>query len=65
MPGYANQQVSDIGGIVSTTTVRNVGDSEQLLYTATKKSGVVGLIVTNRTTGLGLYQEICGTKRLK
>lgn len=52
MPGYANQRVSDIGGTVSTTTVRNVGDSEQLLYTATKKSGVVGLIVTNKTTGI-------------
>jgi hypothetical protein len=32
--------------------VRNVGNSEQLLYTATNKSAVVGAIAANRTTGI-------------
>lgn len=52
MPGYAKQSITDLGGIASTTTVRNVGDSEQLLYTATKKSAVTGLIAANRSTGI-------------
>ncbi len=52
MPGYAKQSISDLGGTVSTTTVRNVGDSEQLLYTATKKSAVAGLIAANRSAGI-------------
>lgn len=51
MPGYANKSASDIGGILTTTTVRNVGESEQLLYTATKKSAVTGVLVANRTDG--------------
>ncbi len=51
MPGYAKQSLSDLGGIVSTITVRNVGDSEQLLYTAIKKSAVAGLIAANRSAG--------------
>lgn len=51
MPGYANKSASDIGGILSTTTIRNVGESEQLLYTATKKSAVTGVLVANRTDG--------------
>jgi len=52
MPGYANKSATDIGGVLSTTAVRNVGDSEQLLYTATKKSVVSGLQVANRTGGV-------------
>lgn len=52
MPGYANKSATDIGGVLSTTAVRNVGDSEQLLYTATKKSVVSGLQVANRTGGI-------------
>lgn len=52
MPGYAKQSITDLGGTASTTTVRNVGDSEQLLYTATKKSAVTGLIAANRSTGI-------------
>ena len=52
MPGYAKESGLDTGGILSTTTVRNVGDSEQLLYTATKKSAVVGIQVANRTGGI-------------
>jgi hypothetical protein len=51
MPGYANKSATDLGGIPSTTKVRNVGDSEQLLYTATKKSAVTGVLVANRTAG--------------
>lgn len=51
MPGYINRSASDIGGILSTTTVRNIGESEQLLYTATKKSAVTGVLVANRTDG--------------
>lgn len=52
MPGYAKQSITDLGGITSTTTVRNVGDSEQLLYTASKKSAVTGLIAANRSVGI-------------
>lgn len=52
MPGYTRQSSTDLGGIVSTVTVRNVGDSEQLLYTATSKSAVAGLIAANRTSGI-------------
>ena len=52
MPGYVNKSATDIGGVLSTRAVRNVGDSEQLLYTATKKSVVSGLQVANRTGGI-------------
>jgi hypothetical protein len=52
MPGYANKSATDIGGILNTTTVRNVGESEQLLYTATKKSAVMSVRVANRTGGI-------------
>ena len=52
MPGYANKSATDIGGVLSTTAVRNVGDSEQLLYTATKKSEVTAIQVANRTGGI-------------
>lgn len=52
MPGYANKSATDIGGILSTTTVRNVGESEQLLYTATKKSAVMSVHLANRTGGI-------------
>jgi len=51
MPGYANKSATDLGGIPTTTKVRNVGDSEQLLYTATKKSAATGILVANRTSG--------------
>jgi hypothetical protein len=51
MPGYANRSATDLGGIPTTTRVRKVGDSEQLLYTATKKSAVTGVLVANRTDG--------------
>jgi hypothetical protein len=52
MPGYARQTSTDTSGILATTTVRNVGDSEQLLYTATKKSEVTAIQVANRTGGV-------------
>jgi hypothetical protein len=52
MPGYARQTNTDTSGILATTTVRNVGDSEQLLYTATKKSEVTAIQVANRTGGI-------------
>lgn len=52
MPGYARQTSTDTSGILATTTVRNVGDSEQLLYTATKKSEVTAIQVANRTGGI-------------
>lgn len=48
MPGYIKQTDE----ILSTTTVRNVGDSEQLLYTATKKTAVTAIQVANRTGGV-------------
>ena len=52
MPGYARQTNTDTSGIIATTTVRNVGDSEQLLYTATKKSEVSSIHVANKTGGI-------------
>ena len=52
MPGYARQTNTDTSGIIATTTVRNVGDSEQLLYTATKKSEVSAIHVANKTGGI-------------
>ena len=52
MPGYARPTGADVDGIIATTTVRNVGDSEQLLYTATKKSVVTSIKVANRTGGI-------------
>lgn len=52
MPGYARQTNTDTSGVIATTTVRNVGDSEQLLYTATKKSEVSAIQVANRTGGV-------------
>lgn len=52
MPGYANKSATDIGGTLATITVRNVGKSEHLIYTATKKSAVTGLQVANRTGGI-------------
>jgi len=52
MPGYARQTNTDTSGILATTTVRNVGDSEQLLYTATKKSEVSSIHVANKTGGI-------------
>jgi hypothetical protein len=52
MPGYARQTNTDTSGIIATTTVRNVGNSEQLLYTATKKSEVTSIQVANRTGGI-------------
>ena len=52
MPGYARPTGADVDGIIATTTVRNVGDSEQLLYTATKKSIVTSIKVANRTGGI-------------
>lgn len=52
MPGYARQTNTDTSGILATTTVRNVGDSEQLLYTATKKSEISAVQVANRTGGI-------------
>lgn len=52
MPGYTRKSSTDLGGTISTVMVRNIGNSEQLLYTATNKSAVVGAIVTNRTTGI-------------
>lgn len=52
MPGYANQSATDIGGVPNTITFRNVGESEQLLYTATKKSAVMSINAANRTGGI-------------
>ena len=52
MPGYARATGTDVDGIIATTTVRNVGDSEQLLYTATKKSTVTSIKVANKTGGI-------------
>jgi hypothetical protein len=52
MPGYARATGADVDGIIATTTVRNVGDSEQLLYTATKKSIVTSIKVANKTGGI-------------
>lgn len=52
MPGYANQLSTDIGGIPNTAAVRNVGESEHLIYTAPSKSAVTGAIVTNKTGGI-------------
>jgi len=52
MPGYANKSATDIGGIPNTITVRNIGESEQLLYTASKKSAVMGIHAANRTGGI-------------
>jgi len=52
MPGYANKSATDIGGTLTTTTVRNIGNSEHLIYTATKKSAVTGVQVANRSGGI-------------
>ena len=52
MPGYANKSATDIGGILATRTIRNIGKSEHLIYTATNKSAVTGLQVANRTGGI-------------
>ena len=65
MPGYARQTSTDTSGILATTTVRNVGDSEQLLYTATKKKDVGGNIRFNPQPAKIVYGFKIGAKTFK
>lgn len=51
MPGYNNKTSAELGGVIKTITKRNVGNYEQLLYTASNKSAVVGLLAANVTSG--------------